>query len=84
MVTALAIASWDLGSGLYLIGRPIARIYAGHALARRDGIECKSMILLSNDYIMEIMIYADEGAADAAITSGKLLSTVLMNACWGI
>ena len=74
MVIMLAIGVMGFGLGLYLIGRPIARIYSGHALAKHAN-ELNALIddiKLSNDYIMKIQaIYANEGLPMRAITSEK-------------
>lgn len=82
MVIMLAIGVMGFGLGLYLIGRPIARIYSGHALAKHAN-ELNALIdyiKLSNDYIMKIQaIYANEGLPMRAITSEKIIDAVLMN-----
>lgn len=82
MVIMLAIGVMGFGLGLYLIGRPIARIYSGHALAKHAN-ELNALIddiKLSNDYIMEIQaIYASEGLPMRAITSERIIDAVLMN-----
>ena len=82
MVIMLAVGVMGFGLGLYIIGRPIARIYAGHALAKQASEldELIDDIKLSNDYIMEIQaIYDDEGLPMRAITSEKIIEAVLMN-----
>ena len=82
MVIMLAVGVMGFGLGLYIIGRPIARIYAGHSLAKQASEldELIDDIKLSNDYIMEIQaMYADEGLPMRAITSEKIIEAVLMN-----